>query len=219
MGALLSFRVPPHGQKPFHEPLEIAMPVSRVYHGLGDVVPGFDPRVARHGPEFVFFARPWRFPGLPWMRTHRPIRRVFRTIESPGLHPKGKQKCVRIHMVSFRGGSSENQAWQRRPFPLTETAKSYNNRGGWAKSSTTIEVIEPLFEGEGYFFRLSLAYRWRNFFPFSKASFSHFGVSPLSSSASSFLSAFVSSSFAKRSGRCFLVKRRLCFLLHFSMAA
>ena len=76
-------------------------------------------------------------------RTHRPIRWVLRTIESPGFHPKGKQKSVRSHTVSFRGGSSENQAWQRRPFPSTETAKSYNNRGGWAKSSTTIEVIEP----------------------------------------------------------------------------
>ena len=69
----------------------------------------------------------------------------FAAIESPCFIPKGKRQCVGIHMVSCRGGSLANQAWQRRPFPLTETAKSYNNQGGWAKSSTTIEVIEPFF--------------------------------------------------------------------------
>ena len=52
-------------------------------------------------------------------------------------------------MASFRGGSSESQTPQRRPFALTETAKSYNNQGGWAKSSTTIEVIEPFLFVEG----------------------------------------------------------------------
>ena len=52
-------------------------------------------------------------------------------------------------MVSCRGGSLTNQAWQRRPFSLTETAKSYNNQGGRAKSSTAIEVIEPFLFAEG----------------------------------------------------------------------
>ena len=60
-GALLSFRVPPHGQKPLPEPLEISIPVRGVYHGLGDVVPGFDLRVARHDPEFVLREPPGFF--------------------------------------------------------------------------------------------------------------------------------------------------------------
>ena len=92
-----------------------------------------------------FFASPLAFfwSPMPLGRAHRLIRWVLRRDRKTRVSSQRKAKRVGIHMVSFRGGSSANQAWQRRPFPLTETAKSYNNRGGWGKSSTTIEVIEP----------------------------------------------------------------------------
>ena len=73
--AFVCFRVPRHEQKPFSGPLKIAIPARGIYYGLGDVVPGFDPRVARHAPEFVF-----RQPlgatlhPMPHGSTHRPIR-------------------------------------------------------------------------------------------------------------------------------------------------
>ena len=65
---LSSSRVPPHEQKPLPEPLEISIPVRRVYHGLGDVVPGFDLRVAQHDPEFVLREPPGFFlvSHAPW---------------------------------------------------------------------------------------------------------------------------------------------------------
>ena len=96
-------------------------------------------------PPNSFFASPLAIPWTPCLMEEPIVRfdESFAAIESPGFHPKGKQRYVSIHMVSFRGCSLANQAWQRRPFPLTETAKSNDNRGGWAKSSTTIEVIEP----------------------------------------------------------------------------
>lgn len=100
-------------------------------------------------PNSFFSPGPWRFPGPPCL-IEEPIVRFdgpFGAIKILRFHPKEKQKCVRSHTVSFRGGSSANQAWQRRPFALTKTAKSYNNRGGWAKSSTAIEVIEPFSFG------------------------------------------------------------------------
>ena len=40
-------------------------------------------------------------------------------------------------------GLEEKIAGIEKEIILAETAKSYNNQGGWAKSSTTIEVIEP----------------------------------------------------------------------------
>ena len=144
-GALLSFRVLPHEQQPFPELLEIAMSVRGVYHGLGNVVPGFHLRVSRGRPRIRSSRAPWRFPCLPCVMDEPIVCPFgsFAAIGIPGFHPEGKQKRVGTHMASFRGGSSANQAWQRRPFPLMETAKSNDNRGGWAKSSTTIEVIEP----------------------------------------------------------------------------
>ena len=144
-GALLSFRVPPYGQKPFPEPLEIEMPARGACHGLGNVVPGFHLRVSRGRPRIRASRAPWRFPCLPCVMDEPIVCPFgsFAAIGIPGFHPEGKQKRVGTHMASFRGGSSANQAWQRRPFPLMETAKSNDNRGGWAKSSTTIEVIEP----------------------------------------------------------------------------
>ena len=90
MGALLSFRVPPYGQKPFPQPLEIAMPVSRVYHGLGDVVPGFDLRVAQHDPEFVLREPPGAFLAshASWTSPSSvPLGPSLRS-ESPGFIPK-----------------------------------------------------------------------------------------------------------------------------------
>ena len=96
-------------------------------------------------PPNSFFASPLAIPWTPCLMEEPIVRfdESFAAIGIPGFHPEGKQKRVGTHMASFRGGSSANQAWQRRPFPLMETAKSNDNRGGWAKSSTTIEVIEP----------------------------------------------------------------------------
>ena len=147
----MSFRVPPYGQKPFPEPLEIEMPARGACHGLGNVVPGFHLRVSRGRPRIRSSRAPWRLPCLPCVMDEPIVCPFgsFAAIGIPGFHPEGKQKRVGTHMASFRGGSSANQAWQRRPFPLTETAKSYNNQGGWAKSSTAIEVIEPFLFAEG----------------------------------------------------------------------
>ena len=92
-----------------------------------------------------FFASPLAFsrPPMPHGRTHRPIRRALRRDRKPVFHPKRKatMRWNPYGLLSRRFFSIPSVA--RGPFPLTETAKSYNNQGGWAKSSTTIEVIEP----------------------------------------------------------------------------
>ena len=97
MGALLSFRVPPYGQKPFPQPLEIAMPVSRVYHGLGDVVPGFDSRVARRDPAFVLREPPGVFLAshAPWTNpsSDSTMGRSPRS-RAPGFIPKESKNAL-----------------------------------------------------------------------------------------------------------------------------
>lgn len=97
----------------------------------------------------VHFRNTVTMPPMSHRQTHRPSRWVLRRDRNPRVSSERRQECIEIHMASFRGGSLANQAWQRRPFPLTETAKSYNNRGGWAKTPTTMEVIEPFLFVEG----------------------------------------------------------------------
>ena len=96
-------------------------------------------------PNSFFSPAPWRFPYLPCL-TDEPVARSvgsFGATEIPGFHPKGKQtkRWNPYGLLSRRFFGKLSAA--KEVFPLTETAKSYNNRGGWAKSSTTIEVIEP----------------------------------------------------------------------------
>lgn len=46
--------VPPHKQEPFPEPLEIAVAIRRIYHGLGDVVPGLMPEDSKKELESIW---------------------------------------------------------------------------------------------------------------------------------------------------------------------
>ena len=95
-GALLSFRVPPHGQKPLPEPLEISIPVRGVYHGLGDVVPGFDLRVARHDPEFVLREPPGFFltSRASWTNPSSDSMGPSSRSKSPGFIPKESKNAL-----------------------------------------------------------------------------------------------------------------------------